>query len=159
NRIIRLGYFEHPSYVPLVQAAIPLWRALEHQSGSALLEVTGILEIGAPDSVLVTGTLRAARTHALRHEVLDAKEITRAFPPFRLPSDMVGVFQPDGGILEAEAAIHAHLALAAKAGAELRINETVRAIEPQGTGVRIVTDKGILAADLAIVAAGPWVKT
>src|SRR5262249_19455272 len=53
NRIIRLGYFEHPSYVPLVQAAIPLWRALEHQSGSALLEVTGILEIGAPDSVLV----------------------------------------------------------------------------------------------------------
>jgi len=29
TRIIRLGYFEHPSYVPLVRAAYPLWRELE----------------------------------------------------------------------------------------------------------------------------------
>src|SRR2546427_3775799 len=77
SRIIRLGYFEHPSYVPLVRAALPLWRALEKKSGAALLDVTGVLEMGAPDSTLVTGTLRAARTHALPHEVLDAKALTR----------------------------------------------------------------------------------
>jgi sarcosine oxidase len=29
TRIIRLGYFEHPSYVPLLQRAYPLWRELE----------------------------------------------------------------------------------------------------------------------------------
>src|ERR1043166_9116516 len=34
TRIIRLGYFEHPSYVPLVRAAMPLWRALEAKSRS-----------------------------------------------------------------------------------------------------------------------------
>src|SRR5215470_8403224 len=59
TRIIRLGYFEHPSYVPLVRAAIPLWRALEAKSGQALLQVTGILEIGRLDSELITGTLRS----------------------------------------------------------------------------------------------------
>ena len=58
TRIIRLGYFEHPSYVPLVRAAIPLWRALERDSGQALLDVTGIVEVGAPDGELITGTLR-----------------------------------------------------------------------------------------------------
>src|ERR1700704_1164214 len=68
SRIIRLGYFEHPSYVPLVRAAIPLWRALEKESGTALLDVTGIIEIGAPDGTLVAGTLRSARAHALAHE-------------------------------------------------------------------------------------------
>src|SRR5437016_14352413 len=77
TRIIRLGYFEHPSYVPLVRAAIPLWRALERETGKALLHVTGILEMGAPDSTLVAGTLRAARTHGLPHEVLDAAGVTR----------------------------------------------------------------------------------
>src|SRR6185437_14699579 len=72
TRIIRLGYFEHPSYVPLVRAALPLWRALERDSGAPLLHVTGIIEIGPPAGTLVAGTLRSARTHGLAHEVLDA---------------------------------------------------------------------------------------
>src|SRR5690348_16134988 len=70
TRIIRLGYFEHPSYVPLVRAAIPLWRALDRSSGQNILDVTGIIELGAPGSELVKGTLRSAREHHLSHEVL-----------------------------------------------------------------------------------------
>src|SRR5262252_7113236 len=85
TRIIRLGYFEHPAYVPLVRAAIPLWRALERQSGAALLDVTGILEMGAPDGTLVAGTLRSARQHGLAHDVLDAPAVMRRWPAFRLP--------------------------------------------------------------------------
>jgi sarcosine oxidase len=158
TRIIRLGYFEHPSYVPLVRAALPLWRALERDSGQALLAVTGIIEIGAPDSTLVAGTLRSARQHGLSHEVLDAANVMRRFPAFRLPSDFVGVLQPEGGILAAEPAIHAQLALAAAAGAEVRTNETVRAIEPTSTGVRVITDRGVTEAGQAVVAAGPWLK-
>jgi sarcosine oxidase len=158
TRIIRLGYFEHPSYVPLVRAAIPLWRELERESGQALLQVTGILEMGAADSTLVAGTLRSARTHGLAHEVLDAASVMRRFPAFRLPPQFVGVLQPEGGILAAEPAIHVQLELALAAGAELRTNETVRAIAPTSTGVRLATDRGTVAAAQAIVAAGPWVK-
>jgi sarcosine oxidase len=158
TRIIRLGYFEHPSYVPLVRAALPLWRALERESGQALLAVTGIIEIGAPDSALVAGTLRSARQHGLSHEVLDAASVMRRFPAFRLPSGFVGVLQPEGGILAAEPAIRAQLALAAAAGAEVRANETVRAVEPTSAGVRVITDRGMIEAGQAVVAAGPWLK-
>jgi sarcosine oxidase len=158
TRIIRLGYFEHPSYVPLVRAALPLWRALERESGRALLAITGIVEIGAPDSTLVAGTLRSARQHGLPHEVLDAANVMRRFPAFRLPSDFVGVLQPEGGILAAEPAIRAQLALAAAAGAEVRTNETVRAVEPTSAGVRVVTDRGEIEAGQAVVAAGSWLK-
>jgi sarcosine oxidase len=158
SRIIRLGYFEHPSYVPLVRAALPLWRALERDAGTPLLQVTGILEIGAPDGTLVAGTLRSAQTHGLRHEVLDAADVTRRFPAFRLPPHFLGVFQPDGGILAAEPAVEAQLALARAAGAEVRTNETVRAIEPTSAGVRVVTDRGTIAAGQAVIAAGPWIK-
>ena len=158
TRIIRLGYFEHPSYVPLVRAAIPLWRALERESGQALLHVTGILEMGAPDGTLVAGTLRAAQAHGLAHEVLDAANVMGRFPAFRLPPHFVGVFQPEGGILAAELAIQAQLALAAAAGAEVRTNETVRAIEPTAAGVRVITERDAIDAGQVAVAAGPWVK-
>jgi sarcosine oxidase len=158
TRIIRLGYFEHPSYVPLVRAAIALWRVLERESGEALLDVTGILEMGMPGGTLVAGTLRSARAHGLPHEVLDADAIMRRWPAFRLPQHFVGVFQPDGGILAAEPAVEAQLALAVAAGAVVRSGEAVRAIEPVSGTVRIVTDRGTVSAAQAIVAAGPWLK-
>ena len=109
TRIIRLGYFEHPSYVPLVRRAYELWRELEAASGEKLLTVTGIAEMGLPDSVLVAGTLASSRLHDLPHEVLDARALMQRYPQFRLPADFVGVIQPDGGFLEPEKAIHAHL--------------------------------------------------
>jgi sarcosine oxidase len=159
TRIIRLGYFEHPSYVPLLRRAYDLWRELETASGRSLMTITGIAEIGHPDSALVQGTLASSRRHELPHTILDAAELMRRYPAFRVPSDFIGVIQPDGGFLEAESAVQAHLDLARSAGAELHHNQRVLAIEPQGGGVRIVTDDGAIEAGSAIVAAGPWMKT
>src|SRR5262245_8869563 len=157
TRIIRLGYFEHPSYVPLLRRAYALWRELEAACGQPLLRVTGIAEIGPPDGPLVRGTLAAARLHALPHMVLPAADVMRRLP-FHLPGDYVGVLQPDGGILSSEPAIRAHLALAQAAGAELRTGERVHAITPCAGGVRITTDRGNVEAGAAIVAAGPWMQ-
>ena len=67
TRIIRLGYFEHPSYVPLLRRAYALWRKLETAAGRRLLHVTGIAEIGPPSGTLVQGTLASARLHELQH--------------------------------------------------------------------------------------------
>ncbi|MFL6804695.1 MAG: FAD-dependent oxidoreductase, partial [Xanthobacteraceae bacterium] len=50
TRIIRLGYFEHPSYVPLLRRTYALWRELEAEAKTKLVHITGIAEIGAPDS-------------------------------------------------------------------------------------------------------------
>jgi sarcosine oxidase len=159
TRIFRLGYFEHPSYVPLLRRAQTLWRELEAASGRSLLHVTGIAEIGRPDGVLVPGTLASAQQHGLRHEVLAAPELTRRFPAFRVPPDYVAVVQPDGGFVEVEPSLAAQITLATAAGAELRAGERVRAIEPGADVVRIVTERGTVAAKAAIIAAGPWIKS
>jgi sarcosine oxidase len=159
TRIIRLAYWEHPSYVPLLRRAYDLWRALEGAAGQKLLHVTGVAEIGPPDAMLVRGTLAAAHQHELAHEVLAAADLMRRFPAFRLPADYVAVVQPDGGFLAAEPSIRVMIALARAAGAELRTGETVRAIEPHAGGVRVVTDRAVVDAGSAIVAAGPWTKS
>jgi sarcosine oxidase len=156
TRIIRLAYFEHPSYVPLVRRAYELWRDIEVEAGRPLLHVTGIVEAGPPDGTLVTGTLAAARLHDIPHELLAASELTRRYPAFHLPPHFVGVVQRDGGFLEAEASVQSLIALAQKHGAEIRIGETIRAIEPANAGARVVTDAATIEAGAAIVAAGPW---
>lgn len=48
SRIIRLSYFEHPSYVPLLKDSFRLWRELERESGQHLLTMTGCLNIAPP---------------------------------------------------------------------------------------------------------------
>jgi sarcosine oxidase len=159
TRIIRLGYFEHPSYVPLLRRAYELWRELETVAGRKLLQVTGIAEIGPPVGALVKGTLAASRLHGLRHETLTAPELMRRFPAFALPPDYVAVLQPDGGFVEVEPSIAALVARATAKGAEIRSGERVRAIEPRAESVRIVTDRGIVEAGAAIVTTGAWTKS
>src|SRR5437016_6792402 len=150
TRVIRLGYFEHPSYVPLLRTAYPLWRALEVRSGRTLMTITGIVEIGAPDSELVAGTLRSSRLHGLAHDILDSQGVMERFPAFRLPKDFIGVFQPEGGFLRPECAIEAMLSLARGAGAEIA-TEQVLAIEPHGDWVRVMTARRTVEAACAIV--------
>jgi sarcosine oxidase len=159
TRIIRLAYFEHPSYVPLLRRTYELWRELEQASGSKLVHITGIAEMGPPEGVLVRGVLASVKLHALRHELLAANELMRRFPAFRVPPQYMAVVQPDGGFVDAERSIHAMLALAKGAGAEVRTSECIRAIEPRAVGVHIVTDSGTIDAGAAIVTVGPWVKS
>jgi sarcosine oxidase len=159
TRIIRLGYFEHPSYVPLLRHAYELWRELEDLSGKRLLQITGIAEIGPPEGSLIKGVLASVRAHSLRHELLSAEELMRRYPAFELPSHYQAVIQPDGGFLAAEPSIHAMLALAKNGGAEIRTGETIRTIEPHATGIRIITDRACIDAGAAVIAVGPWISS
>jgi sarcosine oxidase len=143
----------------LLRHAYKLWRELEAATGRALLHVTGIAEIGPPNSALIKGTLACAQVHGLRHAELAAPELMRRFPAFRVPPDYAAVLQPDGGILEAEACIAAQLALATEGGAEIHSGESIRAVEPRADHVRVVTDRGSIDAGAAIIAAGPWVRS
>src|SRR4051812_38614425 len=50
TRIIRLAYYEHPSYVLLLRRAYELWRELQQQAGEQLLFLTGSLDAGPAGS-------------------------------------------------------------------------------------------------------------
>src|SRR5438445_3299053 len=79
SRIIRLSYYEHPDYVPLLRRAWQLWRELEKESGETLLTQTGGLYMGPPDGELVPGARASAQKHRLKHEMLNAKDLRRRF--------------------------------------------------------------------------------
>ncbi|HEU0301891.1 MAG TPA: N-methyl-L-tryptophan oxidase [Longimicrobium sp.] len=156
SRIIREMYFEHPQYVPLVQRAYDLWQALERDAGEPLLRVNGGLMIGPREGMLVAGTLRSAAEHGLPHELLGPREVHARWPAFEIADDLVAVFDPRAGFLRPEACTDAHLALAARHGAELRFEEPVAEWEPDGEGVRVRTARGTYAAERLLLTAGAW---
>ena len=159
NRIIRLAYFEHPSYVPVLQRAYALWRETERLAGEQLLYITGSLDIGPKGSPVITGSLESCRQHALSHELLSASDTNARFPGYRLPDDFVAVHQPDGGFVASERAIVAAAKLAMDAGAILRAREAIRSFEvmPRGGGVQVRTDRDVYQARRLVLATGAWI--
>ena len=157
NRIIRLAYMEHPSYVPLLRRAYELWREIENVSGERLLIITGGIDAGAPASATVRGSLLACDLHHLPHEVLDAAALHRRFPGYHLPAEMVAVYQPDGGFVLSERAIVAYVAAAQALGAEVHAREQVLAWEASGDhAVEVRTNRGSYRARRLVIAAGSW---
>ncbi|MCX5515990.1 N-methyl-L-tryptophan oxidase [Kaistia algarum] len=158
NRIIRLAYFEHPAYVPLLKRAYELWREAETLTAEQLLFITGSIDAGPAGSRVVEGSLATCREHGLAHELLDAAETHRRFPGYCLPAGNLAVFQPDGGFVASERAILAHLSLAVQAGAVIHGREKVLAVEPGNGRVMVVTEAGRYEAGRVVVAAGGWIS-
>jgi sarcosine oxidase len=156
SRIIRLSYYEHASYVPMLKRAWDLWRELERDSGERLLTQTGGLYMGAPDGELVSGSLTSARTHGLAHKVLDSVELRRRYPVFNVHPDWVGVLDEQAGWLAPERAVETHLRLAERHGATLRFEEPIEHFELDGSGVRVTSAHGAYSARRLVITAGSW---
>jgi sarcosine oxidase len=157
SRVIRLAYFEHPAYVPLLRRAYELWSRLEEQTGRHLLQITGGLMIGAPEGNVVAGSLRSAREHHLEHELLDASQIRARFPALTPSRDTVALFEHAAGIVFPEEAIRAHLDVAVDHGAQAHFDERVEqwTVTSSGT-IDVRTSRARYETDRLILAPGSW---
>jgi sarcosine oxidase len=135
-----------------------LWEELQLLAGELLLNQTGGLMIGRPDSAVFRGARLSADTHHLPHEVLTSGQVRKRFPALRPEDDMAAILEPRAGILFPEQCITAHLALAARYGAHLRVDEPVLSWEETNDGVRVVTTKGAYHASQLVVSAGGWAR-
>jgi sarcosine oxidase len=156
TRIIRLAYYEDPSYVMLLQRAYELWRELEREAGERLLHITGSIDAGLPDSWVFKGSWQSCVEHGLPHEVLTSTELTQRFPGYRLSHDTMALYQPDGGFLIPERCIVSYVMAAQALGAEVHGREQVLEWEPRGDGVRVTTDRDVYEADRLVITAGAW---
>lgn len=157
TRIIRLAYYEHPSYVPLLRRAFALWRDVELESGTRLLHVTGGVDAGPPGSRVYEGSRHSCEVHDLPHEILTSDELSRRFPAFHLPPEYLAVMQPDGGFLLPEHCIETHVRLARAHGAEVRPETPVERWEPDSSGVVVHAGGELFRARQLVVTAGPWI--
>ena len=156
TRIIRLAYYEHPSYVMLLRRSYELWREIQARAGEQLLHITGSIDAGPADSWVFKGSFQSCVEHGLPHEVLTGAELARRFPGYRLPHGHMALLQPEGGFLLPERCIVAFVTAAQALGADVRARERVLAWEPLGEGVRVHTERDTYEADRLVITAGSW---
>ena len=161
TRLIRMAYFEHPDYVPLLRRAYELWHELEELAGRPLLVESGLLMAGPPDGEVVAGALASAAIHGLPVERLTCGEAMARWPAFQLPEDWAAVHEARGGYLFVEECVRAHASEAVRLGARIEHGSAVRGWRTVGSAehgghVVVETDHGSYAADRLVVTAGAW---
>ena len=156
SRMIRLAYFEHPDYVPLLRRSYALWDELAAEVNREVMLITGGLLIGPPGAAVLEGSLRSVREHGLPHDLLDAAEAGRRFPQFHLPDDYRVLHDYRAGLVLPERAVAGHAEMALRRGVELHGREPVVSWSADGDGVVVRTPKAEYGAAKVIFCGGAW---
>ncbi len=157
TRAIRETYFESPEYVPLCQRSYELWRQLEVDCGKSLLSTQGAVYVAPENHPLLKGVRLAADLHGLSIDCLSSDEMASRFSGFALPEDWAGIYEANGGVLQAEKCLQAQIDLANAHGAEIRYDCAVKSWRKNDAeNVVVATTAGEFEANSAILTLGPW---
>ena len=156
TRMLRFGYSEGQSYVPLVKCAYELWRELEQESKRTLYIQSGALLMGREGSNFIDEVLHSSTTHDLPHEVLTSEEIMTRWPEIKLTKEYMGVLDTLAGFLLSEECVRAYKELAQKHGAVFFENELVLDVDAKNDEVSVTSATHNFRAKKLIVTAGAW---
>ena len=119
----------------LARRAYATWAEVEAEAGDQVVTVTGGLDLWPPGAAYpiddYTGSLTA---EGVPFERLDAAEVHRRWPQWRLDEATTGLFQADGGIADPNRGNAAHRASRRGAGATLLERTPVTGIRDAGGG-------------------------
>jgi sarcosine oxidase len=156
SRIIRLSYHT-PGYVELAKRAYAAWAALASEAGEEVVLRTGGLDLAPRESAIPLDSYRSSMAAAgVPYEYLDAAEIMRRWPQFRLTPDIHGLYQADGGIAMAARANAVHQRMAREHGATLRDHAPVTGLRAAGGEVDVEAGGRTYRCRRLVIAAGPW---
>ena len=156
SRIIRLSYHA-PRLCRAGQVRLPAWAELERDSGDQLVLRTGGLDLGPRESAIPLSSYSDSMDAAgVKYERLDAGEIMRRWPQWRLRDDIHGLFQEHSGIAMAARGNAAHVRMAREHGATLRERTPVESIRPNDGEVEVRTEDATYRCRRLVVTAGAW---
>lgn len=159
SRIIRLSY-HRPDYVRLAKRAYATWAEVQAEAGGdPIVTVTGGLDLWPADAAIPkVDYTDSLATEAVPFELLDAVEVRRRWPQWRLADDTTALWQAQGGIADPFRGNAAHRRLATERGAALRDRTPVTAIRPApgGGGYVVETADASLTTDRVVLTADAW---
>lgn len=156
TRILRLGYGNGGTYVPLVKESLALWKELEEETGRTLYNQTGAISVGYPGSNFVKETIDSSIKYNLEYEKLDAKSLMERWPGITVPDDYVACYDPNSGFLYSEECILAYKEECEKLGVTILENQPVLDLQITDKEVTVLTADTTFVARKAVVTAGAW---
>ncbi|MCI0678818.1 MAG: FAD-dependent oxidoreductase, partial [Actinobacteria bacterium] len=118
---------------------------------------TGGLDLAPANATIGLDAYRASmRAAEVDFEEIDAGEVMRRWPQWRLSDDVSALYQARSGIVMASKANLAHRRLALEHGARLVASQPVTRLAETADGVIVETDDSRYVAESVILAAGAW---
>lgn len=157
SRIIRRSY-HRPDYVRLAGRAYETWRHVEAENGQPILTITGGLDLFPPHGAIPAQDYVSSMTvEGVAFETLDAADVVRRWPHWRLDPGTVALYQADAGIADPHRGNAAHRRLARAHGAQLLERTPVRALRASAGAVAVELEGGrVVTAGRVVVAADAW---
>jgi sarcosine oxidase len=157
SRIIRLSY-HRPDYVRLAKRAYETWAEVEAAAGERIVTVTGGLDLWPADPAIpkadYTDSLAA---EGVPFELLDAAEVRRRWPQWRIDDAVTAMYQAQGGLADPFKGNRAHRRLARAHGATLREHAPVTSLRDAGGGdLEVVTPSATYRTPRVVLAADAW---
>ncbi len=151
SRNFNLMYVD-PTYQAMLREATVLWRELEAESDVSLLELVGIANHGAGIAPDLDETLGAL---GVRASMLTPEEAQERWAGIRFDTRVVHT--PEAGRLDAEEAVAALQAEAARRGGEVILDTRVDSITVRSDDrVEVSTPEEVYVADTVVVTVGAW---
>lgn len=152
SKIIRFGYTD-PFYAELMRDTRPRWERLEHDTGTSLIDLCGMLHFGVGGGTGTGAVIESLERSGQDCEILTGGEAaTRT--GLHLRAGEIGVYERNAGMMTPVSVLHALAARATALGVTLRENAAVSAIDDTGESVTVVTSDGPVHVDRVIIAAG-----
>jgi sarcosine oxidase len=155
-RIIRRSYHT-PGYVRLAGLAYRAWAELEADAGEKLVVATGGLDLFPEGAAIRPGPYRSSlEACGVPYRWLDAAEVMRRWPAFRLDPGVHGLWQADAGIVPAAHGTRLLQRLARRHGATLLDRTPVTAVHDRGGWVEVATPDATFRAGRLVLCADAW---
>lgn len=156
SRIIRYAYPEQ-DYVSLMRDAYRAWAELSDESQDSGLYVrSGGLDLGARDDAYLAACRAAMDEQSVPYEVLDAAGVRSRFPQFTPGREVLGVFQPDAGLIAADRALAAAWRVSERRGVRAFVDRKVDYLDLEYDRPTAVTPDIAFRGRAMVVSAGPW---
>ena len=157
SRIMRLSY-HRPDYVRLSRRAYETWAAVEAAGGNGVVTRTGGLDLFPPGAgIPMSDYVNSMAAEAVPFDVLDATEVVRRWPQWRLDGDTQVLFQADAGLADPNRGNAVHQRLAIEHGARLYEHSPVRSLVRTTAGVALeLADGRTVTAGQVVLAADAW---
>jgi sarcosine oxidase len=158
SRIIRLSY-HRPDYVRLAKRAYATWHEVEAEAGGdPIVTVTGGLDLWPADPAIpMADYTESLSAEGVPFELLDAAEVMRRWPQWRLADDVTAMWQAQGGLADPFKGNAAHRRLATERGATLLDRTPATAIRQTPGGAYEVDAGGrTYEAGRVVMTADAW---
>ena len=156
SRIIRRSYASS-DYVRFTRAAFETWAEVADEAGERLVTITGGLDLFPTDPIDDPHDyMTSMDAEGVPYEVLDAADLMRRWPAWRVTDDVTAIHQRDAGIVAASRANRAHQRLALARGADLLAETPVLGIAEDGSGFAVTTSASAFHADALVIAVDAW---